>query len=33
MIWGENAKGLPDKSPERGSLDVKKVRDAEFTFA
>jgi DNA-directed RNA polymerase, mitochondrial len=29
----ENAKGLPDKSPERGSLDVKKVRDAEFAFA
>ncbi len=30
---GENTKGLPDKPPERGSLDIKKVLDAEFAFA
>jgi len=30
---GENGKGLPDAPPERGSLDIKKVLDAEFAFA
>ena len=30
---GENAKGLPDKPPERRSLDIKQVRDAEYAFA
>jgi DNA-directed RNA polymerase len=29
----ENAKGLPDKSPERGSLDVNKILEAEFALA
>jgi DNA-directed RNA polymerase len=30
---GENAKGLPDKPPPQGSLDIKQVRDAEYAFA
>jgi DNA-directed RNA polymerase len=30
---GENTKSLPDKPPERGALDIRKVMDAEFAFA
>ena len=29
----KDPKGLPDKPPARGSLDIKKVLDAEFAFA
>jgi hypothetical protein len=27
---GENPKGLPDKPPDRGRLDIEAVRDAEY---
>ena len=30
---GENAKGLPAAPPDRGSLDIRKVLEAEFAFA
>jgi hypothetical protein len=30
---GENAKGLPDKPPERGLLNIEQVLDAEYPFA
>jgi DNA-directed RNA polymerase, mitochondrial len=29
----ENPKGLPDKPPDRGRLDIEAVRDAEYAFA
>jgi hypothetical protein len=29
---GANTKGLHDEPPARGSLDIKKVLDAEFAF-
>lgn len=30
---GAVTKGLPDKPPPRGSLDIKQVRDADYAFA
>jgi hypothetical protein len=30
---GETAKGLPVEPPERGLLDIRQVRDAEYAFA
>jgi len=30
---GENAKGLPDKPPKYGDLDIEQVSGAEYAFA
>jgi DNA-directed RNA polymerase len=30
---GEDSKGLPEKPPDRGDLDIHQVRDAEYAFA
>ena len=30
---GENAKGMPDEPPPIGSLDIKKVLNAEYALA